>query len=199
MQPNGAMLRLARQRRGFHQKDAAPLLGIEQPLLSRIENGLAQPATEVLQRAARAYSVPESFFYLTDTIYGPPVSVHAMWRRKADVSARDMDSIVAELNIRAMHLRRFLEGVDLATKADIPKLDIEDYAGDVEKIAGIVRAHWKIPNGPIKNLIVYAERAGVVVMFSALNGTSVSGVTFAVPGLPPIVLLNNDQPTDRTR
>jgi Zn-dependent peptidase ImmA (M78 family)/transcriptional regulator with XRE-family HTH domain len=198
MQPNGAMLRLARQRRGFHQKDAAPMLGIEQPLLSRIENGLAQPANEVIQRAARAYSVPEDFFFLTDTIYGPPVSVHAMWRRKADVTARDMDSIVAELNVRAMHIRRFLDGVDIATKADIPKLDVEDY-GDIEKIAGTVRAHWKIPSGPIKNLIVYAERAGIIVMFSTISGTAVSGVTFAVPGLPPIVLLNEEQPTDRIR
>jgi Zn-dependent peptidase ImmA (M78 family)/transcriptional regulator with XRE-family HTH domain len=198
MQPVGGMLRLARQRKGFHQKDAAPLLGVEQPLLSRIENELAQPSEETLHRAARVYEVPRTFFFMTDTIYGPPVSVHAMWRKKADVSARDMDAIVAELNIRSMHLRRFMEGVELKTKADIPKLDIEEYK-DVERIAAIVRAHWKVPSGPVKNLTLLVERAGIVVMFSALANTSVSGVTFSIPGMLPIILLNEEQPADRVR
>jgi Zn-dependent peptidase ImmA (M78 family)/transcriptional regulator with XRE-family HTH domain len=198
MQPIGGMLRLARQRKGFHQKDAAPLLGIEQPLLSRIENDLALPAEEILQRAERIYELPRSFFFLTDTIYGPPVSVHAMWRKKSDVSARELDSIVAELNIRAMHLRRLMEGVELKAKADIPRLDIDDY-DDIERIAGVVRAHWKVPSGPVKNITVLAERAGIVVMFSRLANTSVSGVTFSIPGMLPIILLNEDQPADRLR
>jgi Zn-dependent peptidase ImmA (M78 family) len=198
MQLNGSMLRLARQKKGFHQKDAAPLLGIEQPLLSRFENGMSQPSEDFLFQAERIYEVPRSFFFLTDTIYGPPVSVHAMWRKKSEVSARDMDGIVAELNIRAMHLRRLLEGVDLRTKADIPSLDIDDYESS-ERIAGLVRAHWKIPSGPIKNLTILAERAGIIVMQSTMSGASVSGVTFAIPGLPPIVVLNAEQPSDRRR
>lgn len=198
MPVNGNMLRLARQRRGFQQSEAAPLLGIEQPFLSRIENGIADAPDEVVLRASKTYEVPREFFTLTDTIYGPPVSVHAMWRKKADVAARDLDCIVAELNVRAMHIRRFLEGVNLRAKADIPRLDVEEY-GDPERVAGLLRAHWKIASGPIPNLTAIIERAGIVVALSDLANTSVSGVTFAVPGLPPIVLLNRAQPADRLR
>ena len=179
-------------------KKIAPLLGIEQPLLSRIENDLTPPAEETLGRAERVYELPRAFFFLTDTIYGPPVSVHAMWRKRTDVSARELDAIVAELNIRSMHLRRFMEGVELKAKADIPKLDIEEYK-DVDRIAATVRAHWKVPSGPIKNLTFLAERAGIVVMLSRLANTSVSGVTFSVPGILPIILLNQEQPADRLR
>jgi Zn-dependent peptidase ImmA (M78 family) len=198
MPANGAMLRLARQRRGLHQKDAAPLLGVEQPILSRVENDLAVATDDLIQRAENAYHIPKDFFYQTDTVYGPPVSVHPMWRKKTDVSARDVDSIVADLNIRAMHLRRLLDGVDLKTKADIPRLDVDEFE-DIEKIALMVRAHWQIPSGPIKNLTVYAERAGIIVMHSNMSGTTISGVTFSIPGLPPIVLLNDEQPADRMR
>ena len=198
MLPNGDMLRLARQKMGFHQKDAAPLLGIEQPLLSRIENGMAQASDQLLLNAERVYGMPKSFFFLTDTVYGPPVSVHALWRKKAEVTGREMDSIVAELNIRAMHLRRLLEGVELRTKADVPSLDLDDY-GNADKIAALVRAHWKVSSGPIKNLTLLAERAGLIVMQSKMAGASVSGVTFAVPGLPPIVVLNAEMPSDRRR
>jgi Zn-dependent peptidase ImmA (M78 family) len=198
MRVNGSMLRLARQRRGLHQKDAAELLGVEQPILSRIENEISMANEEVIRNAENAYRVPQSFFYLTDTVYGPPVSVHPMWRKKTDVSARETDSIVADLNVRAMHIRRLLEGVDLKTQADVPRLDIDEFY-DVEKISLLVRAHWQIPSGPINNLTLYAERAGIIVMHSKMAGTTISGVTFRVPGLPPIIILNNEQPSDRMR
>jgi Zn-dependent peptidase ImmA (M78 family) len=198
MHPNGAMLRLARQRKGFQQTEAAPRLGIDQSLLSRIENGLVEAREEVLLRAQSVYELPKSFFVLTDPVYGAPVSVHPMWRRKADVSVREMDSIVAELNIRIMHLRRLLEGAEFAPTNDLPRLDIEDY-GAAEKIAAIVRAHWKAPRGPLSNLTLLVERAGVLVAHSRLGGASVSGVTFATPGLPALIVLNSDQPADRLR
>jgi Zn-dependent peptidase ImmA (M78 family)/transcriptional regulator with XRE-family HTH domain len=198
MPANGAMLRLARHLKGFHQTEAAAQLGIEQPLLSRVENGLVEAREEMLLRAETVYELPRSFFELTDPVFGAPVSVHPMWRRKADVSVREMDAIVAEVNIRLMHLRRLLEGAELRHANDLPRLDIEDYE-DAETIAGIVRAHWKVPNGPIKDLTLLVERAGVLVAYSSLGGASVSGVTFSAPGLPPLIVLNNEQPADRLR
>lgn len=198
MGANGAMLRLARQRKGFHQTDAAARLGVEQPILSRMENGFADIRDEILVRASLVYEVPQSFFFQNEPVYGSPVSVHPMWRRKADVTARELDAVVAELNVYAMHLRRMLEAAEIANSADIPRLDVTEFE-DPEEIAAIVRAHWKVPRGPIRNLTVLAERAGILVIHSPLSGASISGVTFAVPAMPPIVILNSQQPADRQR
>lgn len=198
MPANGAMLRLARQRKGFQQTAAAERLGIEQPLLSRIENGLSEIREEVILRAEKAYELPRSFFEQNDPVYGAPVSVHPMWRKKADVTARELDSIVAELNIRIMHLRRLLEAAEVAHSNDLPRLDIEDY-GSPEKVAALVRAHWKMPQGPIKDLTLYVERAGVLVVHSSMGGSSISGVTFTAPGVAPLIVLNKEQPADRLR
>lgn len=198
MQANGEMLRVARQRKGLPQTEAAKLLGVDQSLLSRMENGVAEIRDEILLRAENLYQVRKSFFFQTDPIYGAPVSVHPMWRRKADVTAREMDAIVAEMNLRVMHLRRFLDAAEVAKIHDVPRLDIEDY-GDPERIAGILRAHWQLPRGPIRDLTVLAERAGVVVVHSTMGGAAVSGVTFATPGMPPMIVLNLDQPADRMR
>jgi len=198
MQPNGDMLRLARQRKGLPQTEAAKQLGIDQSLLSRLENGVSEIRDDVLSRAEAIYDVRRSFFFQTDPIYGVPVSVHPMWRKKADVSGRDIDAVVAELNMRVMHLRRFLEAADVAKVNDLPRLDIEDY-GDPEHVAALLRSHWKIPAGPIRDLTVLVERAGVLVVHSSMAGASISGVTFSVPGMPPLILLNSDQPADRMR
>jgi hypothetical protein len=61
-------------------------------------------------KAEWVYRVPREFFTILEPIYGPPVSVHTMLRGKSDVTAREVDFITAELNIRVMHMRRFLEG-----------------------------------------------------------------------------------------
>lgn len=192
------MLRLARQRLGFTQKLAAEQLGVVQPVLSRIENGVSDPDTAFLTRASLVYSVPQSFFQIRDPVYGPPVSVHAMLRGKSDVTGRDVDMITAELNIRLMHLRKFLEAVNFEPRNDLPVLDVEQY-GTPEKIASTVRAHWGVPSGAVKNLTELAERTGIVVGWSKFGGSSVSGVTFRAPGKPPIVLLNETHPADRMR
>jgi Zn-dependent peptidase ImmA (M78 family)/transcriptional regulator with XRE-family HTH domain len=194
----GEMLRLARQRLGFTQKIAAAKLGVVQPVLSRYENGISDPDEATLMRAAKVYDLPRAFFDLREPVYGPPVSVHPMPRAKADVTGRDLNMVTAELNIRVMQMRRFLEAVDFEPTSDLPEMDVEQY-GDVEKIASTVRAHWGVAAGPIKNLSALAERAGVVVGTSDFGGASISGMTFKVPGQPPLVLLNSYHPADRLR
>jgi Zn-dependent peptidase ImmA (M78 family)/transcriptional regulator with XRE-family HTH domain len=194
----GDMLRLARQRLGLTQKAAAMQLGVLQSVLSRFENGVAMPDSALLMKAAQVYSVPREFFEIREPVYGPPVSVHPMTRGKSDVTARDLDVITAELNIRLMHLSRFLDGVDFTPTANVPRLDVEQY-GSPEKIAATVRAHWGMAPGSIKNLTQWVERAGIIIGFSKFGGASVSGVTFRVPGKPPLILLNVLHPADRMR
>lgn len=195
----GDLLRVARHLRGFTQKKAADRLGVAQAVLSRLENDMIDPDDDLRLRASQAFDLPLSFFEIGDTVYGPPVSVHTMLRgKKSEVSARDVDMITAELNIRLFHLRRFLENVDYEPVNELPVLDVEHY-GSVQKIAATVRAHWKVPSGPIKNLTRLMERAGIIVGESGFHGAAISGVTFAAPGRPPLVLINRDHPADRLR
>jgi Zn-dependent peptidase ImmA (M78 family)/transcriptional regulator with XRE-family HTH domain len=196
---NNGLLRIARQRNGFSQGEAADRLGIPQVTLSRYENAVSIPNDHVVALAAAVYDLPVSFFRQPDTVVGAPVSVHPMWRKKAGVTVRDLDRIIGEINIRIMHIRRMLEAVEYAAQTNIPRLDLEEYRGDIERLTSIVRAHWLLPPGPIENLTTAIERAGAAVVHSSLSGSSVSGVTVSVPGLLPIIVLNEEQPADRLR
>jgi Zn-dependent peptidase ImmA (M78 family) len=200
MEPTGNanMLRIARQLRRFQQGEAASRLGISQAMLSRFENQLAGLSDDILDRAAAAYDLPRSFFVQPDPILGAPVSVHPMWRKKASVSGREMDQIIAELNLRLMHLRRLLQAVEVDASFQVPNLPFDQY-NDAERIAGLVRAQWRMPAGPVRDLTQAVEAAGVVVVHSALGGSAVDGVTFRAPGLPPLVVLNVEQSADRMR
>lgn len=195
---NADLLRVARQLRGLQQGEAAQRLGISQAMLSRIENGLASFTDDLMQRAASAFALPRTFFVQTDTIFGAPVSVHPMWRKRASVNTRELDQIVAELNVRLMHLRRLLQAVEVDTTYEIPAHPADDDE-DVARIAGIVRAQWQMPAGPVQNLTRTLEAAGIVIVHSDMAGSAIDGVTFAAPGLPPLIVLNAAQPADRMR
>jgi Zn-dependent peptidase ImmA (M78 family) len=54
-------------------------------------------------------------------------------------------------------------------------------------------------DGPIRDLTAIVEDAGIIVVHSDLGGSTVSGVTFAIPGAPPLIVVNKAQPADRMR
>lgn len=195
---NPDLLRVARQLRGLQQGDAAQRLGISQAMLSRVENRLSPFSGNLIDRAATVFGMPRTFFVQTDTVLGAPVSVHPMWRKKAAVSAREMDQIVAELNVRLMHMRRLLRAVEIEATYPIPSLPVDEFES-VERIAALARAQWQMPAGPIHNLTRALEAAGIVVVHSDMAGSAVDGVTFSAPGVPPLIVLNGNQPADRMR
>ena len=102
-----------------------------------------------------------------------------------------------ELNLRIMHLRRYLEAIDLEAELPLPRLDADDLGG-AENVAVTVRRSWSIPDGPVTNLTAYCERAGILVVHCDF-AEKCDGVTMRVRGLPPLIFLNRNAPADRMR
>jgi Zn-dependent peptidase ImmA (M78 family) len=100
---------------------------------------------------------------------------------------------------KPMHLRKLLEATHLEPVNKLPRFDSEEYDNDAEKIAGLVRRFWQIPDGPIHDVTALVENAGILVAHSDLGGSSVSGVRFSVPGMPHLIVLNRAQSADRMR
>jgi Zn-dependent peptidase ImmA (M78 family) len=120
-----------------------------------------------------------------------------MHRKKASVGERALKQIHAELNLRLMHIRRYLSAVDLKTELGLPWIDVDEGGGPRE-IARTLRSAWLIPQGPINNLTEYCERAGILVMWCKFDAP-VDGVTMRVRDLPPCIFLNSKVTADRMR
>jgi Zn-dependent peptidase ImmA (M78 family)/transcriptional regulator with XRE-family HTH domain len=196
---NHNLLLVARQARGFSQAALAEKLAVTQGHYSKLENGLSDPPVELVERIASALDYPVSFFAQDDSVYGLPVSVHPMFRRKASVGERELQRLHAEFNLRLMHLRRLLRPINLNPHFPIPNLDLDEQGGDPEKIAELVRRTWLVPPGPIENLTDIVEKAGALVVWIDFGGADIDGVTLCAPGLPPCIFLNPDRPADRMR
>lgn len=196
---NHNLLLVARQARGFSQAALADKLEITQGHYSKLENGLSDPPFDLVERISNTLDYPVSFFGQDDNVYGLPVSVHPMYRRKASVGEKELQRLHAEFNLRLVHIRRLLRPINLNPHFPIPHLDLDEHGGDPAKIADLVRRVWLLPPGPVENLTDCIEKAGALVVWVDFGGADIDGVTLCAPGLPPCVFLNPDRPADRMR
>lgn len=198
VQLNPDMIKVARQAKGLSQAELAVRSGLSQSAVSKLEGGLTpQPPEDVPLKLAEALGIPASFLMQQERVYGLPVSVH--YRKRASVGQRLVEQLEADVNMRLLQLRRLLQGVDLQPELSLPFLDIDDYGGNAATVAALVRRTWLMPSGPVRNLVDYVERAGVVVVLSDFQAVGVDGLTLRVPGLPVCIFLNQNMPGDRQR
>ena len=196
---NHELLLLARQYRRASQAEVAAAADLDQGHYSRVERGMfnSDPSASTVNVVSGALRFPASFFMQNDELAGLPLSIHDVaWRKKASVNASDMKRLHAELNLRIMHIRRFLTSVDTSSELPLPKLDVDEIGG-AEKTANIIRRAWMIPDGPIKNLTALVERAGIIVVVCNFD-EQIDGVTMRVRHIPP-VFSEPQSPADRMR
>lgn len=193
------MISLRRRMLAVSQAQLALETGIAQGTLSKIEQGIKEATPEVLFRLAEALKCPESFFFQNEREYGAPMSTHAMFRKKAATGQKVIDRLIADLNIRIGHIRKFLSTVEFSPELPFPQYDVDDFNGDIAAVAENVRRAWLMPRGPIRSLTEFAERAGCLVIHCDMEDAKIDGVSYRIPGLPPVVFLNRNQPADRMR
>ncbi|MBR9840263.1 MAG: ImmA/IrrE family metallo-endopeptidase [Rhodobacteraceae bacterium] len=205
------MLLLARKRRRKTQKELAAETGVAQAAISRIENGTKDVLSiEELQSIARFLGFPVSFFYEQEPLYRTPLSVHgAAFRKKASVSAKDQDAVVALANQYVLQIRRLLEAVNLEPQYPLLQFEVLNERDGVSEHATAVssaseaarkvRANWELDSGPLVSLVRYVEATGVLVIEGDFEGADIDGVTLRPPGMNPVIVLNQSRPADRKR
>lgn len=197
---NSDLLLLARQYRGRSQAEVAMAAKLDQGHYSRIERDLlnAPPSEDTIETISAALDFPVEFFFQDLELGGLPLSIHGpAWRKRASTLSSDIKRLHAELNLRAIHLKEFLNSVDFKADLVLPQLDVDE-CGGAAAAARLVRRAWSIPDAPIKSLTKYCERAGILVAHCDFP-EKIDGVTMHLRGLPPTIFLNQNAPADRMR
>ncbi|MDP2289285.1 MAG: ImmA/IrrE family metallo-endopeptidase [Actinomycetota bacterium] len=89
------------------------------------------------------------------------------------------------------------EQVSLAAQAMVPTFDVLDGTSP-EDAARLVRAQWKMPIGPVRNLVGWLEAAGCLVFEEDFGTHRIDGMSQWI-GDHPVMLLNSEVPADRQR
>lgn len=186
---NAAMLTLARESRGLTQTDLSKKSGIPQSTISKMESGALCITVEFLEPLARILNYPLSFFEQRDQVY--PFGSSTFYHRKHhDVPASILRKVQAKVNIYRMHVLKLLRATDLSARNRFKRFDIEEHGDRIDEIAGLVRASWRLPSGPIGNLTRAIEDAGGIVVRFDFETTKMFGLSEWILPAPPIFFLN---------
>ena len=199
---NPSLLVLAREARGLTQAELSLGAKIAQGTLSKYETGIQDPSTDAADTLAETLSYPRSFFYQEGRPYGfPPYH----YRKRKKLSAKALGRIVAEMNIRRMHIQRLIVSYQSGIKTSIPEIDRDDYHGrgnkrlDIEDVARSVREQWMLSRGPVPNMIELLETNGAVVVPCDFGTDLIDAMSQRIDGLPCLIFTNMHTPADRLR
>lgn len=190
-QANPAMITLARESRGYNQKEMAKRANMAQSTISKLERGTIELHKEIVRVFSRVLRYPMSFFYQQGEIY--PANMN--YRKKATIKASRMSQIEAEMNIFRLNVQHLLDAVELP-EMNVPHLDVE-FDETPESAAKALRTFWRLPKGPVKNICRLLEKKGILVIETDFE--KVDGRSIYTKNKQPIIFIDKSIPTDRKR
>jgi Zn-dependent peptidase ImmA (M78 family)/transcriptional regulator with XRE-family HTH domain len=195
---NPDMLTVARQTRFLSQSELARNVGIAQPRLSRIENGMLTPTEEETRALARALRYGPEFFFHSVRRRPSPSTYH---RKRQKLSKTDWVRIYARSDVFRTLLATMLRSVELNPKRECPPfVDPITYDGDVGAIARAVRQFWTMPRGPVEDMCKLIEGAGMVIIAFDFGTDLCDGFSqHQNDDFPHLIFVNSRQSKDRLR
>ncbi|MDI9334191.1 MAG: XRE family transcriptional regulator [Cytophagales bacterium] len=196
-QINSQLIVLAREFRGLSQTALAESAGVTQSAIAQLEIGNAGAiGDDKFIKVAAALAFPIDFFYSAEPRLGFGSSSY--FYRKKFTKASEKNYFSGIVNLSRIHLTEMLKYVEIDSIHKIPKATLN---GDnsPEEIANLVKAAWNVPDGPIENLTVLMERAGVAIIEIPFGTSAIDGTSLWLNNLPPIVFVNSNLSPDRYR
>ena len=198
----GERLAQARDARGLTQVALARLIGRSSSSISRWEGGEQSPEPQALAALATELEVPVAFFLRPLRDGG-----------QAPMFFRSMASTTQSLRRRTRARLRWAQEIALSLQewVDLPDVDVpllegaSDYRQirdqDIEAMANECRAVWELGGGPITDLLLVMENAGVVVVKEEVGSVRMDGLSnwWAADGRPYVLIARDKDTCVRSR
>lgn len=166
----------ARDARCMTQANLAKAVNRTRFTVSNWERGEQAPEPPMLEQIANLLALPVGYFR-------QPMPQHG----NAAIFFRSLANATARTRTRARARVRWLQHIALTLQRtlDFPQVNFpklvgpEDYkkldTDHLESIAEAIRKYWKLGDGPIKQMVLLVENAGVVVGVDETGSTKIDG------------------------
>lgn len=186
---DGTRLTLARNLAGWRKSTLATAITMSPAAVSSWETGEKRPSPAAVAQLALALQVDPGFFSARPgTLTASKTVPHFRSLRSTTQIARDQADAYGLLAIdvsSALELRVEFPDTNIpAFHADETTLE----GDDPETAARHVRQEWKLPAGPIRNMVRLLENNGVLVIFSPEQAASVDAYSFSTAIRSAVVL-----------
>lgn len=197
--PSGELIQLARESRIITRSSLAARIGVSQPLVSMIESGLRVASRDLVKKIARVLDYPWRFFYERPEYSGVGLSIF-FFRKRCRTTVSAIRRLEAEISVITLRTRRLVYNFDITPAHPLRKVDMDEEGLTPEEVALKVRSDWRMPRGPIRNLVHAIELAGGLVFKLPFGTSDIDAISkWDVHGLPPLFFMNSESPPDRLR
>ncbi|MFT3834957.1 MAG: ImmA/IrrE family metallo-endopeptidase [Micropruina sp.] len=190
-----------RESKGWSQSELAGAVDATQGWISKIEAGLVPLVEPRLTAVAKALDCPVSLLVDDTPIQGLEVTCLHHRRRHSKIGVTGKRRIEALTHLTRLSVEGLLQGVELVPEAELQRMDLDEFGGDPAEAARTIRAAWRVPSGPISNVIALLEAVGIIVVTRSLFTDAQDAVSTWPRDLdrPPIMVVNTGLPADRQR
>ena len=193
----GFRLHEARLARSIGPGALAQLLGVSRSTVSHWESGKATPSPAAFARLSLLLRVPESYLLWERTQdNSDPIQFRSLVA--TSVRSRSREEVRAEwLKVLVTLVERY---VRLPTPnlpdLDLPPLEESLSSLDIESVAEEVRLSWNLGTGPISDMTLLLENAGVVVSSYPISDNRIDAHSRWLQGDDgprPVISLNSEK------
>jgi len=175
----------------------ASAIGVSPGLISKWEHGVSVPPSERVKALAAALEYPERLLYRPEKVAGSD-SVCFHHRKRKSMPLRLLDVVEGQMHLAQLQMKNLLEDLAVETSNQFMTLDPGE-AGGASKVAAQLRAYWRIPSGPISNVVRVVENAGAVVLLRDFGTLKLDGMSCWAKSTPPLFFINSALSVDRRR
>ena len=187
---NADMMLVARRARGFSQTDLASALRVSQGKISKIEAGLVVPDAALVEKMAEVLAFRPLFFFNDRRSGQQPPNFH---RKKAKLGGHEWDRILARSEIYRIWIELLMKSADLVpSNKPPPRIDPDQYDGNVARVASAVRQAWMLPRGPVQDVAKTIEDSGIIIVPFDFGTELIDAFCQPMIGSsPPLIFLNS--------
>lgn len=199
---NGFSIKIVRDFYGLNQSQFAKLLGISQPVISKLEKGDKNLEENQIEKF-KEYFEPSFFKRNVEN-----VNQKLFYRKLSSITKTKLALFESRLNLLHNTISEALEIIDLDADG-LPKINTDDFIKekdnefkiDFEYLATEIRLKFGIGRGPINNIVDLLESKGIIIHFFdydfiSSDNNKFDGVSFYVKGIP-VILVNDKIPNSR--
>lgn len=192
----GNRLRSARKMAGLSMEDLVKKAEgiVTKQAISKYENGMMKPSSDVLICLAKALGIKPEYFYR----YPKTELSGIRFRKKSKLSVKKIESLkqrIIDFLERYIELETILGAQEKFNNpmVNIPVNSLEN----VENAANKLREEWSLGLAPITNLLELLEENGIKV-YEVQNTKDFDGLSAYIGDLH-VIVINKDLSTDRIR
>ena len=199
---NGFSIKIVRDFYGLNQSQFAKLLGVSQPVISKLEKGDKNLEENQIEKF-KEYFEPSFFKRNVEN-----VNQKLFYRKLSSITKTKLALFESRLNLLHNTISEALEIIDLDADG-LPKINTDDFIKekngefkiDFEYLATEIRLKFGIGRGPINNIVDLLESKGIIIHFFdydfiSSDNNKFDGVSFYVKGIP-VILVNDKIPNSR--